>query len=125
MNKRELAVWVVERHNVRHPNCDCKDAWEATSDGSPSVVILDDVIQQNDSQEQRRRLTPTAEGWFADIDEDKATPGFEWQPFLQTGSSCLPIEVWFSSKQNCLDWIKTHVLGQGLYDDSQTENNDG
>lgn len=54
---------------------------------------------------------PAAPFWFADTDEDGPPQG-RWRPYLQTDSSmCIPLEgIWFASKEQCEDFIRTDVL---------------
>jgi hypothetical protein len=56
-------------------------------------------------------MEPT--GWFADIDPDV---DHRWQPCLQLGGWCPSMPVWFKSEQECLDFIRDEIIGQGMYD---------
>lgn len=52
-------------------------------------------------------------GWFADIDGE-AEPGYPWQPCLQLDGMCLSFGVWFATEHECVDFIKSNVLGRDL-----------
>jgi hypothetical protein len=59
-------------------------------------------------------------GWFADVynecASDPTPPELvgKWQPVLQIGGACLPLDVWFDSAEACEDFIATEVIGQGM-----------
>jgi hypothetical protein len=56
-------------------------------------------------------------GWFADLaDEEERNPRWPWQPFIQITGSCLPLPVWFETEAECLDFIRTDIVGRGLLD---------
>lgn len=59
-------------------------------------------------------------GWFADIDSDQ-TGEYRWQPCLQLDGWCPPLPVWFKTEQDCLDFIRTEVISQGIYDDGEPQ----
>lgn len=51
-------------------------------------------------------------GWFADRD-DSAAP-HNWAAFLQLDGMCLRLDgAWFSSEQDCAEFIRTDILGKG------------
>ena len=55
--------------------------------------------------------------WWAEHDPEGAlSPHHPWRPTLQTNDSmCHSLEgVSFSSEQDCLDFIKTHIIGAVL-----------
>lgn len=56
-------------------------------------------------------------GWFADVDED-GSEGYPWAMFLQVDGFCYRLgEVWFPNEQECLDYIRSDVLGLGMFDE--------
>lgn len=56
------------------------------------------------------------DGWFADtaMDGDDPPDGYPWQPVLQAGNSCHPIDVWFRTEEECLSYIRDNILGKGV-----------
>jgi hypothetical protein len=59
------------------------------------------------------------QGWFADIDPEQAASEWPWQPCLQLdGGTCHSFETWFRTKQECVDYILSEIIGQGLIDDT-------
>jgi hypothetical protein len=63
------------------------------------------------------RSQPT--GWFADLaDEDERDERWPWQVFLQLETECHAMAgVWFATKEQCENFIRTKVVGQGLLPD--------
>lgn len=58
------------------------------------------------------------EGWFADLDEDEPPDSpARWRPYLQIAGCCLPLRAWFATEDDCLDFIRSSVVGQGLLDE--------
>lgn len=54
--------------------------------------------------------------WFADIDPEQEGT-YIWQPCLETGQGHIPcLPVWFSSKAECEEWIRSNVIGAPLED---------
>jgi hypothetical protein len=58
----------------------------------------------------------SASGWFADAGDDDSRARYPWQPFLQLEAMCLPFPMWFSSEQDCEEFIRTHIIGQPMLD---------
>lgn len=54
-------------------------------------------------------------GWFADVDPEMKA--FKWQPCCQVDGMVQSLDIWFSSKEGCEDWIREEVLGLGMLDD--------
>ena len=53
-------------------------------------------------------------GWFAEIDDEAATE-YKWRPVLQADGWLGELgDIWFRTEQECLDWIKTEILGHGM-----------
>jgi hypothetical protein len=54
-------------------------------------------------------------GWFADTD---IGPGGKrlWQPNLQVNGAILPLPVWLDSREECEDFIRRELVGQGWID---------
>lgn len=52
-------------------------------------------------------------GWFASIDEE-SDPRWPWQPCLQLPSSIGAMQIWFATEEECLDFIRTYILGKGI-----------
>lgn len=55
-------------------------------------------------------------GWFADVDKDAGTR-FIWQPCLQLEGGVSELPIWFESEADCLEFIKTDVIGLGMLND--------
>lgn len=59
-------------------------------------------------------------GWFADpgdMDEDDYDERFPWRPYLQTSGACVPLRLWFATKEDCERFIRDEVLGKELLPD--------
>jgi hypothetical protein len=55
-------------------------------------------------------------GWLAYLDPDrKAGNETPWQPGLQLMDSLFTLDVWFTSADDCEEFVTTHVLGQRMY----------
>jgi hypothetical protein len=51
-------------------------------------------------------------GWWAEhTDDDSAFP---WVPTLQTEGCCFSLPIRFAAEEECIDWIKSHVIGVGF-----------
>lgn len=62
----------------------------------------------------------TANYWWAEHDPDEALlPDYPWRPTLQTHDNmCHSFEgISFRSKEDCLDFIRTHIIGATLEDE--------
>lgn len=56
-------------------------------------------------------------GWYAEEDPEVATD-YRWRPALQANGWAGELDgIWFQTEQACIDWIKTEILGHGLYGD--------
>jgi hypothetical protein len=54
-------------------------------------------------------------GWFAYLDPDQSTE-YAWQPRLQLSYGVAPtMDIWFSSEESCLTFIKEEVISQNLH----------
>lgn len=56
-------------------------------------------------------------GWFADpgdTDEDDYDERNPWRPYLQIGAGCVPLRLWFASKEECERFIRDEVLGKPM-----------
>lgn len=62
------------------------------------------------------------QGWFADVDPEEAPRrGYEYQPCLQLeGGICLSFDVWFKTEDECVDYIRTNIIGKQLLSTSLT-----
>ena len=47
--------------------------------------------------------------WFADTDDVEPSVTYRWQPVLQVPAGCFPLTIWFASKAECLDWIRSEI----------------
>jgi hypothetical protein len=59
-------------------------------------------------------------GWFADPgdkDDDGYDERYPWRPYLQISAGCVPLRLWFASKEDCEQFIRDEVLGKGLLPD--------
>lgn len=64
----------------------------------------------------------TANYWWAEHDPENAlSRDYPWRPTLQVGSGmCISLEgVSFGSEEDCLDFIRTEIIGAGLDPDKQ------
>lgn len=91
------------------------------------LAVVEEVVGPilAERQELRRALlelqgktsvSVTEDGWFADQGnyEDAGPDGFPWQPVLQAGCNCHPIDVWFKTEEECRTYIRDVILGKGL-----------
>lgn len=83
------------------------DLAEGLADADAGNVVPAEVIRE-DLDQRAAGL-----GWFADVDPDVTSGEHVWQPCLQLEGMCLPIEVWFSTEAECLEFIRENVIGQG------------
>uniref|UniRef100_UPI003F493582 hypothetical protein n=1 Tax=Streptosporangium sp. CA-235898 TaxID=3240073 RepID=UPI003F493582 len=51
-------------------------------------------------------------GWFAEWDRETTNGG--WRPVLQLDGHAPDFDIWFSTKQECEDWIREEVIGCGM-----------
>ena len=51
-------------------------------------------------------------GWFADRSDDRAG----WSPHLQISGAILPLPVWFDTRDECENFIRAELIGQGWVD---------
>lgn len=56
--------------------------------------------------------------WFSDVQtgEDSGPTGM-FAPYLQTEGACLPLPVWFPTKEACDEFIRSDILGAGFDDE--------
>lgn len=54
-------------------------------------------------------------GWFADAD---ISPDHRraWQPNIQVDGAILPLPVWLDTKEECEQFIRDYLVGQGWID---------
>jgi hypothetical protein len=67
-------------------------------------------------------------GWFACFErgEDASlNPDYPWRPVLDLNGHMPGLDVWFKTEAECLDFIRTQVIGQPLLDSEQPGTNPG
>ena len=121
-----------ERFSWRHDLC---EKWEPT--GAELTVARMDTYTQEQHREgieaarerarvrRKERVIERCEveavmvGWFSDVDaEQEGESEYVWQPCLETGTGHIPsVGIWFKSKSECDDFIRTTILGHGMLDD--------
>ena len=63
-----------------------------------------------------RILHPDDAGWLpVKDDDDDVDLRWPWQPSLEGFGLSLTLPVWFATEDDCMDFIKKHVLGFGLH----------
>lgn len=66
------------------------------------------------------RMETDRRGWFADPgdeDEDDYDAQHPWRPYLQAAGLCVPLRMWFATKAECEEFIRTEVLGAEMLPD--------
>ncbi|MGW6913722.1 hypothetical protein ACWGB8_07870 [Kitasatospora sp. NPDC054939] len=55
-------------------------------------------------------------GWFAcfETEGEGFSPGYPWQAVLQLEGLMVSTGMWFRSEAECMDFIRTQVIGQPL-----------
>lgn len=54
-------------------------------------------------------------GWFADlVDEEERDDRWPWAVFLQIPGECHQLTPTFATEEDCLDFIRRHVLGKQI-----------
>jgi hypothetical protein len=56
------------------------------------------------------------QGWFADQDDRDGTREMRWRPYLQGEAACIPLDIWFDTKDACEGYIREQVIGAGMLD---------
>lgn len=54
-------------------------------------------------------------GWWAEH-TDADDRRYPWVPTLQSEGCCFSLPIWFASEEECLDWIKSDIIGLGFLD---------
>lgn len=54
-------------------------------------------------------------GWFSDRDADAPYAKYPWRPYLQLDGMCLSLDNWFRTEEECDAFLRTDVIGQGMW----------
>lgn len=104
---------------TRHTD-DAAAAWfgDSVTASAYSIYAVEEILQAAPEPPLPRpedRMSNHV-GWFADLDEDQKSP--MWQPCLQAqGGVVTNLDISFTTEQDCLDFIRTEVLGCGMFDE--------
>lgn len=55
-------------------------------------------------------------GWFACFErgDEAVSDEYPWRPVLSLGGYMVSTDSWFKTEDECLDFIRTQILGQPL-----------
>lgn len=52
-------------------------------------------------------------GWLAEPHQDSRAPQHPWRPCLDIAGRRYHFDVWFTTREDCEEWINRWVVGRG------------